>query len=103
MNHEEGKVSHGEWRPVWGARLVTCPCRETESVLVRVPADLSHTGEARWKPAQIDRCLAPLVRGLQAAGVQMRASCCGHGERDGEIVLQDGRTLTIKWTGEVGA
>lgn len=65
-------------------------------VRVRIPADLSHTGEARWKNVGIDSCIAPIVKALQDAGIDMRTSCCGHGTRNGEIALADGRTLAVR-------
>lgn len=64
-------------------------------VLVKVPADLSAEGVEKWKRAPIDACVAPIVAALQAAGIDMRGSCCGHGG-DGEIELQDGRVLIIR-------
>lgn len=63
---------------------------------VKVPADLSSTGEAKWRDFAIDACIAPIVAALQAGGIDMRGSCCGHGERDGEILLADGRVLVVK-------
>lgn len=68
------------------------------SVKVLIPADLSHTGEERWKWAGIDLCISHIVAALQSGGVNMRGSCCGHGERDGRIVLTDGRTLIVSRT-----
>lgn len=65
-------------------------------VRVLIPADLSHTGEERWRTVAIDRCIAPIVRALQDAGINMRSSCCGHGKTDGSIVLWDGRELVIR-------
>lgn len=65
------------------------------SVRVRIPADLSCSGRARWKKVGIDACIAPIVGALQLAGINMRGSCCGHGERSGEIILEDGRTLFV--------
>jgi hypothetical protein len=62
---------------------------------VKVPADLSSTGEEKWREFGIDACIAPVVAALQSAGIDMRASCCGHGEGTGEILLSDGRTLVI--------
>jgi hypothetical protein len=44
----------------------------------------------------MDACIAPIVQALEAGGVFMRASCCGHGKTDGRIDLQDGRTLVIQ-------
>jgi hypothetical protein len=73
-------------------------CKHGQEVIVsvKIPADLSHTGEARWKDCGIDACIADIVRALQAAGIDMRASCCGHGDRPGEIRLQDGRTVIVQ-------
>ena len=72
-----------------------CKWGDTVSVRVKIAADLSHTGEARWRDMGIDRCIAGLVRALQEAGIDMRGSCCGHGKGPGEIALQDGRTLHV--------
>jgi len=72
-----------------------CPCRETIPVMVYLAPDLSCTGEARWREFGIDKCIAPLVKALQEAGVNMRGSCCGHGKGPGEITLADHSILTI--------
>ncbi len=64
-------------------------------VRVKVPADLSRTGKDAWREKNIDACIADLVEALQAAGIDMRASCCGHGRGAGRIDLQDGRTLIV--------
>ncbi len=72
-----------------------CAHGTTAPVWVKVPADLSHTGQARWKLAQIDSCIAPLVKALQERGIDMRGSCCGHGKGDGSIELQDGTVIVI--------
>ncbi len=68
-------------------------------VKVNIPADLSHTGKSHRKKAAIDKCIAPVVKALQKGGIDMRGSCCGHGEMDGDIHLQDGRILIIKQNG----
>lgn len=65
-------------------------------VRVKVAADLAAEGVATWKTVKIDTCIAPLVTALQAGGIDMRGSCCGHGQGDGEILLQDGRTLLVR-------
>ena len=72
-----------------------CLGRDTIPVLVVISPDLSAEGVRKAKPAMIDACIADIVRGLSWAGVDMRASCCGHGERAGTITLQDGRVLSI--------
>jgi hypothetical protein len=43
-----------------------------------------------------DPCLVPLVRALNDGGIPTKASCCGHGKRNGSIVLADGRELVIR-------
>lgn len=70
----------------WGNEICVC---------VRIPADLSSTGKARWKHIGVDACIAPLVEALQKGGINMRASCCGHGKAPGEILFEDGRVLRI--------
>lgn len=75
--------------------LAPCPCGEQACVTVRIPASRSASGETERRTACIDRCLADLVRALQAAGIDTCASCCGHGETCGHIALQDGRDLLV--------
>jgi len=49
-----------------------------------------------WKKnCKIDKCIAPIVEALEYNGVRMRASCCGHGEGDGSILLLDRTELII--------
>jgi len=72
-----------------------CPCRETENVLVHIDADLACEGKEKWKFVKIDKCIVPLVKALQTGGINMRASCCGHGRDIGSIDLSDGRKLLI--------
>lgn len=64
-------------------------------VRVKMPADLDRTGEEHWRVKPIDGCIAPIVKALQKAGINMRGSCCGHDKCEGEIHLQDGRTILI--------
>lgn len=45
--------------------------------------------------AWCDPCIANLVAALNTHGLQTVASCCGHGYRPGNIVLEDGRELII--------
>lgn len=72
-------------------------CKWGEEVVldVTVAAENSHTGEAYTRPFGIDACIAPIVRALNAGGITTTQSCCGHGAGPGEIVLADGRVLTI--------
>ena len=69
--------------------------RATRIIRVRIPADLSHTGEARFATKAIDAGIADIVSALQSAGITMRGSCCGHGAGRGEILLDDGRALHV--------
>ncbi len=62
---------------------------------VIIPADLSHTGNTYKKPVGIDRCIAPIVKALNEGGIVTRASCCGHGNTPGSIMLGDKRELII--------
>lgn len=73
-------------------------CQNGDEVLliVPIPAHLSHTGKARWDIKAIDRCIAPIVQALNDAGIHTASCCCGHGKQDGEILLHDGRVLTIR-------
>jgi hypothetical protein len=51
--------------------------------------------------AYIDLCIADIVASLNASNLTTEASCCGHGKMDGNILLSDGRWITIekkKWT-----
>ena len=64
-------------------------------VKIKIPGDLAHSGMSYWKWTRIDSCIASIVKALQEGGIDMRASCCGHGKKDGEINLQDGRKLII--------
>lgn len=71
--------------------------RDDELVAVMVPAELSHQGRAYLKLATIDACIADIIRRLNAGATEpvTRGCCCGHGDGPGEIILQDGRSLTL--------
>ena len=72
-----------------------CEYGTTVPVRVKVPADLSCSGAASWKEVQIDFCIAPIIKALQDAEIDMRGSCCGHSKGLGSIHLQDGRELLV--------
>lgn len=63
-----------------------CQHDDLEMLFVPMPEHLSCTGELRWAWKGIDRCIAPIVRALNNAGIYTANCCCGHGERDGEII-----------------
>jgi len=75
----------------------TCVFGRHEVILnVPIPANFSHTGKFRWALKPIDNCIAPIVQALNDAGIYTSGCCCGHGETDGNVILHDGRLLTIE-------
>ena len=72
-----------------------CEWGDTVEMRLVIPARLSHDGKAYRKVVGIDRCIAPLVKGLNDSGIRTVASCCGHGKRPGNIALADGRELIV--------
>lgn len=79
-----------------------CRWGDSVNVDVTVPAHLSHTGAARRKVVSIDRCIAPIVEALNRGGCATEASCCGHGQLPGTIILRDDTWLMImpRWQAE---
>lgn len=75
-----------------------CKHGDTVQLLVPTPPHLSPTGEILWDMQPVDRCIAPIVEALNAAGIHTWSSCCEHdwgGSDGGQITLHDGRTLGI--------
>ena len=66
-------------------------CRQVTSC--RVPVD--GMGQ-EWCWADIDRCLAPLVKCLNSLGKWTKYSCCGHGVAPGEVILHDGTHIALR-------
>ena len=83
--------------PPSGSPAHGCPCRSTIDVMCEIPAAYSHTGKRREKTCGIDKCLAPIVSALQAAGVGTVGCCCGHGRGTGEIIMENGTRLLVEW------
>jgi Helix-turn-helix domain len=73
-----------------------CEHGSTVDVDVTVHASHAHEGANTVKTKPIDRCIASIVSALEAAGVVMLGSCCGHGEAEGQIALADGRRIIIQ-------
>ena len=73
-----------------------CQWGTSTQVRVKILAHLSCTCESRWRDMGIDSCIAPIVKAIQMAGIDMVASCCGHGKGPGRIDLADGRVLWIE-------
>lgn len=72
-----------------------CKWGDTVRMTVTIPAHLSHTGKDREKVGGSDRCIAPLVEALNRGGAETVASCCGHGELPGTIILRDDTWLLV--------
>lgn len=75
-----------------------CEHGNTVDVNVMIPAELSHTGQARWAVKPIDQCLSDIVRALNLGITEpvTAGACCGHGQGPGEILLCDGRVLVVR-------
>lgn len=80
-----------------------CSHGDTVPVEVTVMAGLAHEGRDTRKVKPIDRCIVPIVKALDEAGIYMTGSCCGHDKRTpaggyemGEIRLADGRIIHIQ-------
>jgi len=86
---------HGRGSPrrdSFGKEMIERPlkCCPTGSYKCTIPMPIN--GRRR----DIDLCIADIVAALNAANIVTVASCCGHGKHDGNIELEDGRTITIK-------
>ena len=68
-------------------------CKWGDSIVmeVTIPSHLSHSGETYKKKVGIDRCIAPLVKAMNEAGMVTDASCCGHGKQPPSIIFNDGQ------------
>ncbi len=72
-----------------------CKKGDTTLLELRMAAVATGTCKKPWVMEEIDRCIANLVEVLQAGGIDMLNSCCGHDEELGFIMLDDGRTLLV--------
>lgn len=91
VNGEAGQSfgpAHGSVTNARNVRPTKC-CRPGEYAC-QVPMPLNGRRQ------DIDFCIADLVTALNAANIRTVASCCGHGDTDGTIILEDGRTLRIE-------
>jgi len=60
-----------------------------------IKMELPYVGDFRFGIADIDLCIAPIIKALNDGGVTTKGCCCGHGEVTGYIHLTDGRYLGI--------
>ena len=65
-------------------------------IRVNIPASHSHTGKERWDYKPIDACISNYVKALNMAGLKTLTSCCGHGNGDSQIDMQNGDVIIIK-------
>jgi hypothetical protein len=66
-------------------------CEHGDTVPVWLPSEAAMG----WRYRSVDRCIAPLVAALRAAGYETVSSCCGHGGLEGNVLLADGRQLVL--------
>ena len=66
-------------------------CCDVGSYKCQVPMPI------KGRRQDIDFCIADIVAALNAANIITVASCCGHGEKEGSIILEDDRELIIKF------
>jgi hypothetical protein len=93
--------------PAPGFRLEDCPLAKEEEMKKR-PEKCCPLGTyecqipmpCSGRVRHIDICIADIVAALNAANIRTVASCCGHGEQDAIISLDDGREITIKGVGK---
>lgn len=51
---------------------------------------------AKGKVVHVDLCVLDIVSAFNAASIHTIASCCGHNQIDGSVLLEDGREIVIK-------
>jgi len=66
-------------------------CEHGDTVILELPI----VGDIRCGSADIDRCIAPIIKAMNAGGIITKACCCGHGKVMGYIQLADGRYLGV--------
>lgn len=72
-------------------------CEWGDDVELVVPMHPDTTGKPfHWAARKIDRCMVPMVKALNDAGIFTLNCCCGHDKGPGSIILHDGRELIIR-------
>ena len=66
-------------------------CKRGNTVKMELPI----VGDFRQGIADIDKCLAPIIKALNDGGVLTTGCCCGHGEIMGYIHLANGKYLGV--------
>lgn len=60
-----------------------------------IEMELPIVGDFRFGIADIDLCIAPIIKALNDGGIITKGCCCGHGEVMGYIHLKDKRYLGV--------
>ncbi len=71
-------------------RLKPGSCCEMGMYTCQVPMPI------RGRVQGIDLCICDIVAALNAANIVTVASCCGHGKMPGNVMLEDGRVLSVR-------
>ena len=66
-------------------------CKHGDTVVVPIWS----SNQRKMIGRDIDRCLVPLVKVLNAGGLETAASCCGHGYVPPSVILADDTWLVI--------
>lgn len=66
-------------------------CKLGETVEMELPI----VGEIRQGKADIDKCIAPIIKALNDGGIITKGCCCGHKEVMGYIHLANGKYLGV--------
>lgn len=67
-------------------------CKETTTIKVKRTALNRYEWE---EEREVDSCIADLAETLENAGIEIKGSCCYHGDDFGVVVLRDKRMLMI--------
>jgi hypothetical protein len=75
-----------------------CEWGDDIPMMLVITKEKSHTGKARFEEVRIDRCMVPIIKALNDAGILTAECCCGHGKGNGYIALADDTYFEIsKW------
>jgi len=66
-------------------------CKHGDTVVVPIWS----SNQRKLIGRDIDRCIVPLVKALNAGGLETAASCCGHGYVPPSVILVDDTWLVV--------
>lgn len=67
-------------------------CKWGNDIIVKLQRPM---GVSQRDYCGVDACIAPLVQAMNDNGMETVSSCCGHGNRPGEIILADNRSVIL--------